>query len=183
MGLFGGGTLVNIHGDHLVQSISVAAHGSPLMPGTSMEGLSCRFGGVYTIAAVLVSSVIMRCETPAFASALVDLPLVVDISVNALEWTGSQTVFEPIPDSMISYMSPTAGSKTGGTTVSIGGGFFSSKMPVWCRFGTTGPIHAFFNGDGSVKCKSPAKEGHIPIAISRGNAYDFSFDTTKIFKM
>ena len=184
MGLLGGGTLVNIHGDNLVQSISVAAHGSPLMPGASVEGLSCRFGGIYTIAAVLVSSTIMRCETPAFASALVELPLVVDLSLNALEWTGSQTVFEPIPDSMISYLSPTAGSRAGGTTVTIGGGFFSPKTPVWCKFGTTGPIHAFFNGDGSVKCKSPAKyQGDIPIAISRGNANDFSFNATKIFKM
>ena len=184
MGFLGGGTLLNVHGDNLIQSLSVAAHGSPLMPGTLIEGLSCRFGGIYTVAAVHVSSTIMRCETPAFATSLVEVPLVIDLSVNALDWVGSQIAFEPIADAMISYLSPLAGSRAGGTTVTIAGGYFTPNAPVWCKFGATGPIHALFNGDGSVRCMSPAKyQGDIPVAISRGNANDFAFTTSTIFKM
>ncbi|CEF98066.1 Immunoglobulin-like fold [Ostreococcus tauri] len=184
MGFLGGGTLLNVHGDNLIQSLSVAAHGSPLMPGTLIEGLSCRFGGIYTVAAVHVSSTIMRCESPAFATSLVEVPLVIDLSVNALDWVGSQIAFEPIADAMISYLSPLAGSRAGGTTVTIAGGYFTPNAPVWCKFGATGPIHALFNGDGSVRCMSPAKyQGDIPVAISRGNANDFAFTTSTIFKM
>jgi hypothetical protein len=184
MGVFGGGTVINVHGDNLIQSVSVASHGSPMMPGTSVDGLSCRFGGMYTVGAVHVSSTIMRCETPTFSIGLMDAPLVVDLSLNADDWTGSQIVFEPIENMPLSSLSPLAGTRAGGTTLTVASSYFPPDTPVWCKFGTTGPIHALFNGDGSVRCKSPAKaEGDIPIAISRGNPIDFAFDYTKIFKM
>jgi len=184
IGLVGGGTLLNVHGDNLIQSLSVAAHGSTLMPGSTVRGLSCRFGGGYTVGAIHVSSTIMRCEAPAFSNALVDQALIVDVSTNAQEWTGSQIAFELVEEMNIRALSPIAGTRAGGTSVTIAGGYFSPDTPVWCKFGTTGPIHALFHGDGSVRCKSPAKgEGDIPVAISRGNAIDFAFDHSSIFKM
>jgi len=184
MGVYGGGTVINVHGDNLIQSVSVASHGSPMMPGTSVDGLSCRFGGMYTVGAVHVSSTIMRCETPMFSIGLMDVPLVVDLSLNADDWTGSQIVFEPIENMPLSSLSPLAGTRAGGTALTVASSYFPPDTPVWCKFGTTGPIHALFNGDGSVRCKSPAKaEGDVPIAISRGNPIDFAFDYTKIFKM
>ena len=184
IGSVGGGTLLNIHGDNLIQSLSVAVHGSTLMPGSTVRGLSCRFGGGYTTAAIHVSSTIMRCETPTFSRALIDQALIVDVSTNVQEWTGSQIAFELVEDMTITSMSPAAGTRAGGTSVTIAGGYFSPDTPVWCKFGTTGPIHALFHGDGSVRCKSPAKgEGDVPVAISRGNAIDFVFDSSSIFKM
>ena len=59
--------------------------------------------------------------------------------------------------------------------VSVYGVGFTADEPVWCRFGTTGPIPAAFLRDGIVRCKSPAKATHkngVPLEVSRGNTFD-----------
>ena len=184
IGTVGGGTMLNVHGDNLIQSVDVVAHGSQLMPGTGLAGLSCRFGATYSTAAIHISSTIVRCETPTFHVGLVDQPLVVDLSLDTVEWVGTQTAFEPISVSGAAVISPSAGMRSGGTTVTIAG-YFPPDIAVWCKFGSIGPIQAAFHGDGSVRCKSPAKAaGDVPVAISRGNAVDFAFDyVNSIFKM
>ena len=184
IGTVGGGTVLNVHGDNLIQSVEVGSHGSPLMPGTGLPGLACRFGASYTTGAIHISSTIVRCETPSFHVALSDQSLVVDVSLDATEWVGSQLAFEPIGDVEVSSISPSAGMRSGGTTVTIAG-YFSADIPVWCKFGSIGPIQAAIHGDGSIRCKSPAKvAGDIPVAISRGNALDFAFDyVNSIFKL
>ena len=81
----GGGTMINVHGNNLVQSVQVTSQGSTLMPGTTVTGLSCRFGGLYTVAALSISSTIMRCETPPFGVQLEEVLLGLDLSLNARE--------------------------------------------------------------------------------------------------
>ena len=180
----GGGTMINVHGNNLVQSVQVTSQGSTLMPGTTVTGLSCRFGGLYTVAALSISSTIMRCETPPFGVQLEEVLLGLDLSLNAREWTESQIDFEPIKKIDVNSLSPSAGSRGGGSQIIISSGYYSTDTSVWCKFGTTGPIHAVFNGDGSVGCISPAKgQGDVPIAISHGNVIDFDFNKSKIFRM
>ena len=180
----GGGTMINVHGNNLVQSVQVTSQGSTLMPGTTVTGLSCRFGGLYTVAALSISSTIMRCETPPFGVQLEEVLLGLDLSLNAREWTESQIDFEPIKKIDVNSLSPSAGSRGGGSQIIISSGYYSTDTSVWCKFGTTGPIHAVFNGDGSVGCISPAKgQGDVPIAISHGNVIDFDFNESKIFRM
>ena len=180
----GGGTLINVHGNNLVQSVQVTSQGSTLMPGTTITGLSCRFGGAYTVAALSISSTIMRCETPPFGVQLEEVLLGLDLSLNARQWTESQIDFEPIKKIDVKSLSPSAGSRGGGSQLTIMSGYYSTDTYVWCKFGTTGPIHAIFNGDGSVGCISPARgQGDVPIAISHGNFVDFDFNESKIFRM
>ena len=184
IGTVGGGTMLNVYGDNLIQSVDVVAHGSQLMPGTGLPGLSCRFGASYSTGAIHISSTIVRCETPTFHSGLINQPLVIDLSLDTVEWVGNHMAFEPISTNAVATISPTAGMRSGGTTVTFAG-YFSPEIPVWCKFGSIGPIQATFQGDGRVRCKSPAKAaGDIPIALSRGNAIDFAFDyVNSIFKM
>ena len=180
----GGGTLINVHGNNLVQSVQVTSQGSTLMPGTTITGLSCRFGGAYTVAALSISSTIMRCETPPFGVQLEEVLLGLDLSLNARQWTESQVDFEPIKKIDVKSLSPSAGSRGGGSQLTIMSGYYSTDTSVWCKFGTTGPIQAIFNGDGSVGCISPARgQGDVPIAISHGNVVDFDFNESKIFRM
>jgi hypothetical protein len=184
IGTVGGGTMLNVYGDNLIQSVDVVAHGSQLMPGTGLPGLSCRFGASYSTGAIHISSTIVRCETPTFHPGLINQPLVIDLSLDTVEWVGNHMAFEPISTNAVATISPTAGMRSGGTTVTFAG-YFSPEIPVWCKFGSIGPIQATFQGDGRVLCKSPAKAaGDIPIALSRGNAIDFAFDyVNSIFKM
>ena len=79
----------------------------------------------------------------------------------------------------MSALEPRAGTVGGGTVVSVYGVGFTADEPVWCRFGTTGPIPAAFLRDGVVRCKSPAKATHrhgVPLAGSRGNTFDVTRD-------
>jgi hypothetical protein len=126
----------------------------------------------------------MRCETPPFGVQLEEVLLGLDLSLNARQWTESQIDFEPIKKIDVKSLSPSAGSRGGGSQLTIMSGYYSTDTYVWCKFGTTGPIHAIFNGDGSVGCISPARgQGDVPIAISHGNFVDFDFNESKIFRM
>ena len=66
----------------------------------------------------------------------------------------------------------------GGTVVRVFGRGFTADAPVWCRFGTTGPIPAEYASEGAVRCKSPAKAtaSRIPVEVSRGNTLDLTTD-------
>ena len=191
-GLASGGTLVTVAGANFIASNQQFGygHGETQQPGSGggiflgsgsdqMKGrdpLACRFGDAYTVGASAVSSAVLRCETPVFSDAAIDRVLSVDTSNNGGEdFSGWQTYFEPLAETLVLSLSPNSGTKVGGTVVSVFGQGITVNEPVWCRFGAVGPIPAEFLRDGAVQCKSPARgTGQIPVEISRGNTFDFS---------
>ena len=194
-GLASGGTLVTVAGANFIASNQQwgYGHGNTAQPGSgggiflgsgsdAMKGkdaLSCRFGGVgaYTVGASAVSSAVLRCETPTFSDAAVGRSLSVDTSTNAGEdFTGSQTYFEPLAEALVLSLSPPAGTSGGGTVVNVFGAGFTVDEPVWCKFGTTGPIPAEYHAENIVRCKSPAKATNmaVPLEVSRGNTFDLT---------
>jgi hypothetical protein len=189
VGAAGGGTLVSVAGANFVDSGfgSSASAGGERRVGafparaSASSPLRCRFGGGAESAASFVSSAVLRCETPAFAASAVDRALPVDVSLNGgrdFSSPTSQTAFEPLSSPLVLSLEPRAGTAGGGTVVRVFGRGFTADAPVWCRFGTTGPIPAEYASEGAVRCKSPAKAtaSRIPVEVSRGNTLDLTTD-------
>ena len=184
VGLASGGTLVTVVGSNFIASQQHAGygHGMVAQPGSGSGWLRLwrravvSVWGVYVSGASAVSSSVLRCETPTFADATIDRALAVDASNNGgVDFAQSSTYFEPLGEALVSALEPRAGTAGGGTVVSVYGVGFTADEPVWCRFGTTGPIPAAFLRDGVVRCKSPAKATHrhgVPLEVSRGNTFD-----------
>ena len=117
---------------------------------------------------------------PAFAASGVDRALPVTSRRTAADFSSptSQTAFEPLSSPLVLSLEPRAGTAGGGTVVRVFGRGFTADAPVWCRFGTTGPIPAEYASEGAVRCKSPAKAtaSRIPVEVSRGNTLDLTTD-------
>ena len=145
--------------------------GSTSDPSAGVDALQCRFGGAYVTGATAVSSDCIRCETPT-SDAAVDRALATDVSINAGEdYAGAQTYFEPLAEAFVLGLEPRAGTCGGGTVVNVYGAGFTVDEPVWCKFGTTGPIPAEYAGGEwcGHRAESPAKATmHVPLEVSRG---------------
>ena len=183
VGSAGGGTLVTVTGSNFVASTREGSEatdgGGGAIAGTFRSSLRCRFGGGLDSAAAVVSSAVLRCETPGFATSALHRALAVDVSLNGgADFSGARTSFEAIAEPSVLALRPRAGAVGGGTVVMVFGGGFTPDAPVWCKFGTTGPIPAEFTGEGAVRCKSPAKaaSSRIPVEVSRGNVLDLTRD-------
>lgn len=185
VGAAGGGTLVSVTGANFVRSSGeIGGEGVDRGRGTAMGsqssgGLRCRFGGGSESAAFAVSSAVLRCETPSFSETQVDRALAVDVSLNGgFDFSTSRTYFEPLAEPFVLGLEPRAGTAGGGTVVNVYGRGFTADAPVWCKFGTTGPIPAEYTSNGAVRCKSPAKAtaSRIPVEVSRGNVLDLTRD-------
>ena len=191
-GVVGGGPLVTVAGANFVASGQhwSYGHGNVAQPGSGggmlvgstsdpsagVDALQCRFGGAYVTGATAISSALIRCETPTFSDAAVDRALATDVSINAGEdYAGAQTYFEPLAEAFVLSLEPRAGTCGGGTVVNVYGAGFTVDEPVWCKFGTTGPIPAEYASEGMVQCKSPAKAAmNVPLEVSRGNTFDMT---------
>ena len=192
-GAAAGGTLVTVAGANFIASSQhwSYGHGNVAQPGSGggvtvgssseklagVDALQCRFGGGYAVGASAVSSAVLRCETPAFAEFSHGRALATDVSINAGEnyAEAAATYFEPLADATVLSLSPRAGTCGGGTVVNVRGAGFTADEPVWCFFGTTGPIRAEYADEGTVRCKSPAKASNdVPLEVARGNTFDLS---------
>ena len=188
VGAAGGGTLVSVAGANFVdagaappEALGAVGRRGSASARFASSPLRCRFGGGAESAAWRVSSAVLRCETPSFAASAVDRALPVDVSLNGGEDFGdstSQTAFEPLASPLVLSLEPRAGTAGGGTVVRVFGRGFTADAPVWCKFGTTGPIPAEYASEGAVRCKSPAKAtaSRIPVEVSRGNTLDLTTD-------
>ena len=192
-GAAAGGTLVTVAGANFIASSQhwSYGHGNVAQPGSGggvtvgssseklagVDALQCRFGGGYAVGASAVSSAVLRCETPAFAEFSHGRALATDVSINAGEnyAEAAATYFEPLADATVLSLSPRAGTCGGGTVVNVRGAGFTADEPVWCFFGTTGPIRAEYADEGTVRCKSPAKASNdVALEVARGNTFDLS---------
>ena len=178
VGLASGGTLVTVVGSNFIASQQHAGygHGMVAQPGSgsgsgSGSATRCRVGsGGLRLGASAVSSSVLRCETLMLADATID---------RCWRWTRRTAasilreldVLEPLGEALGRRWAEGGhrGGRDGGDVYGVG---FTADEPVWCRFGTTGPIPAAFLRDGIVRCKSPAKATHkngVPLEVSRGH--------------
>ena len=183
VGAAGGGTLVSVTGANFVAGSdacgAVVDHGQGLISTAPSSSLKCRFGGGVESGAVAISSAVLRCETPGFPETSVDRALAVDVSTNSgNDYSHQRTYFEPIVSPFVLALEPRAGTAGGGTVVNVYGRGFTADAPVWCKFGTTGPIPAEYASEGVVRCKSPGHRpaSRIPLEVSRGNVLDLTRD-------
>ena len=136
-GAVGGGTLVYVEGQHLLQDNPV-----------------CRFGTI-NAAAKLVSSALMICET----SAMLEGAYTLDVSVVATSPEVNmkpQFLFDHPP--VVTALSPFMGLIEGGTTVTAAGHSFSDTHDLACYFGSIGPVVGEWVAEDEYRCVSPAHE-------------------------
>ena len=155
VGAIGGGTLVHIEGEHLLQDNPV-----------------CRFGTT-TVAATHVSSALMICETPSMFEGAYALD--VSVVATAVELAMKpQFLFDPPP--VVTALSPSMGLVEGGTTVTAAGHSFSDSHDLACKFGSIGPVVGEWIAADEYRCLAPAHvEGWVNFDIGMVSEFGAMF--------
>ena len=155
VGAIGGGTLVHIEGEHLLQDNPV-----------------CRFGTT-TVAATHVSSALMICETPSMFEGAYALD--VSVVATAVELAMKpQFLFDPPP--VVTALSPSMGLVEGGTTVTAAGHSFSDSHDLACKFGPIGPVVGEWIAADEYRCLAPAHvEGWVNFDIGMVSEFGAMF--------
>lgn len=152
VGATGGGTLVYVEGQHLLNDNPV-----------------CRFGSL-TVWARRVSSALWVCETPSMLEGMYAL----DVSVVA---TSVELAMRPqfLSDSspVVTAISPSMGLVEGGTTVTAAGHSFSDTHELSCKFGTIGPVVGEFISEDEYRCLTPAHV-HATVVFNIGMFSEYS---------
>jgi hypothetical protein len=142
--------------------------------------LQCRFG-LSSVPAVYVSSTEVRCETPELPAGVVD----VRVSSNGVDFSSSSSEFEFVRVARISSVSPSVGSVSGGTRVSVMGSGFEDREGMKCRFGESSSssiVPATFVSMNELECVSPRSEGSRSGSVSvevTMNGVDFTEDAVQ----
>ena len=117
------------------------------------EGLFCMFGKAI-VPASFVSSIHIRCKTPALATGRYAL----EITLNRQDYTKSGQVFRFYHDYNIHAISPASGpSQTAGTNVKVYGENFVNSTSLLCRFGLVA-VPATFISSSEIRCSTPPVE-------------------------
>eukprot|EP00163_Fabomonas_tropica_P022311 TRINITY_DN3891_c0_g1_i2.p1 TRINITY_DN3891_c0_g1~~TRINITY_DN3891_c0_g1_i2.p1 ORF type:complete len:4052 (-),score=937.52 TRINITY_DN3891_c0_g1_i2:314-12469(-) len=157
-----GGTTVTLHGQ-----------------GFQTTGAQvCRFGNTVT-AATVVGPAIVTCVSPTRPASLEELTEFVEYSSDAVQFTNLNLTYTYYPTPVLDTVSPTTGTLTGGTNVTIYGNFnLSSVSQAKCRFASTPvPALAYDNGvngvNASLVCQTLAGAGqkHVLISLNGGHHY------------
>jgi len=112
----------------------------------------CRFGDL-TSTGYVVSSALMRCESPSIDSGTVSVDVSLTSSSFFEAFSSIQHVYTGLPE--ITRVYPAFGSEKGGTLVGITGAKFSPTSMLRCRFGAV-EVMAIYKTSGSVQCASPS---------------------------
>ena len=141
-----GGTTIAVQGDHFSADASLE------------EGTRCLFTNstVGEDVSHVVSSRLMRCETPAASEpggALLEL------SVNGLDHTSDLQTFRYVPSPEVEGAYPLVGSEAGGGVVVVYGSFLFDSDDVSCRVGTIAGIRASLVTADEISCLMPS---HAP---------------------
>ena len=131
--------------------VSVTVHGTHFK---NTETLFCRFGNIRVTRAMWLAAGLLECLAPSMHPGLTS----VDVSLNGVDYTNSQTFITYIMDSVLISIEPTKGRMGGGEIVEvIGTGFLSvidSARPM-CIFGAV-HVPAFEYNMTHLKCIAPA---------------------------
>ncbi|CAM9116223.1 unnamed protein product [Choristocarpus tenellus] len=139
----------------------------------SSEALTCRFtdpltGTVAISAAQFLSSSSLTCITPEWISgSLEELTVLLDITINGVDYTSSGLTFSYLPLAVISFISPAQGSLNGGTVVAIFGSSLQQNMR--CLFGSRS-VAARTVSHTQLFCVSPPairhQEGEVKLSLT-----------------
>ena len=134
--------------------------------------------GVEAAPARFVSSVLLTVEAPPAPVALMaagarSVTVAVEYAGNGVDWERTAASHRYEAPVALTAAAPATGSQRGGTAVTFTGSSFSLGEPVWCRFGTIGPLAAEVVSPAVVRCNSPAHDGAVvPVALFVGNMLD-----------
>lgn len=133
-----------------------AAHAFVVSAGFLLSGGSdyrCKFGNSTGGIASYRSEKQVACRSPLLPSAIATF----EISLNAQQYTRSNLIFYVVAPSRLEQLSPSTGSATGGTIVTVKGSYFRSfvEHPTMCRFGLQLAV-ATLSDETALRCVSPA---------------------------
>ena len=111
-----------------------------------------------SVPAVWVSSEELRCTVPEHTTGLVS----VEVTQNEQQYTSSSVHFE-YEDVAAYSIEPASGPVRGGTTVLVRGASLhdapgGGEYGAWCSFAGLDVVGASFDGEGTVRCVTPAAE-------------------------
>ncbi|GMH75266.1 hypothetical protein TL16_g06702 [Triparma laevis f. inornata] len=146
--------------------------------GSNFAGdFSCFFGPA-KVDAVLLSSGMLSCVSPASSSPSVYFEIK---SKDEADTTASSIVFTFAALPTVASVSPASGKDTGGTLVTLTGNGFLNTEHLSCKFGEMGSIPAIFVSPTRLTCSSPAATSitedqdalSVPVTVSL-NSQQFS---------
>ena len=111
----------------------------------------CRFDD-NVVEASFISSTELICHTKAQVAGYVR----VDVSVNGVDYSVSQTIFEFVDVSSVTGVVPYQGPTTGGTDLLIEGSSFFASRNLACNYGPRTMTSAHVRSSGEISCVSPA---------------------------
>ena len=149
-GAGGGGSVVAVNGDHFQRDAFAGDD----------RATSCVFANrtIGQDTSNVVSSRLMRCETPAasFETGTAHL----ELSINEYDTTKDLTTFRYVTQPTVSGAYPNAGAEAGGGVVTVYGSFASyDSDDVSCRVGTIVGIQASLVTPTTIACQMPS---HVP---------------------
>jgi hypothetical protein len=153
-GLVSGNTRVIVHGHHF----------------KSTAVLECSFGRAdstyfdadsHTVARWIDDSTVECFAPPKNSTGLYAL----ELTQNRQEYSASGTAFTYTSVFRVFSMSPTSGSKMGGTDIVVIGEEFDHGMDIACQFGVEAATQASVLNDQSILCKSPLAHGVVGEAV------------------
>eukprot|EP00960_Hanusia_phi_P059677 764256-Hanusia_phi.AAC.1 len=139
--------------------------------------LLCKFGSEM-LDGQLIFETLVECVSPRQQEGYVYL----EISEDGVHWTQSQILFLYHNPMSIFSMSPTTGTLSGGTKLTIMGSRFLSEL-VWCKFGNSLIIGTVVNSE-VILCTTPpfAHGGTVDVEISQNQKEYFSCEMQFLFQ-
>jgi len=139
----------------------------------------CRFSGTTEEVGVqleapadVVSAQTLFCTTPDFGDLLPQI-LVVEISLNGIDFTDSQKTFRIDAPMALLEVKPSVVSELGGAQVSIVGENFIRTNDLSCRFGET-LVAAVYITNNLITCITPASMPGLMLVTVTSNLVDFT---------
>ena len=122
----------------------------------------CSFGNNGTVLALKFTGSKITCKSPPHTVSDVAL----GVSINTYDFHYSKFAYSFVVENSITYVEPSSGSSTGGTTLSIYGTGFQNRSSLSCRFGNT-IVEATYMSSTSIYCITPFFNYNIEIGTSR----------------
>ena len=135
-------------------------------------GSRCRFGGIASLSATLISAGELRCVSPAQPVGI----YAVEVTGNMQDFTHDGIEFRYTVATVVKLAQPVLGPLVGGTVVSVHGSGFVQGPGLVCRFGAMDvPVPAKWLSDELIECRSRARNsaGNVTLEVSINNQ-DFS---------
>eukprot|EP00163_Fabomonas_tropica_P008375 TRINITY_DN17_c0_g4_i1.p1 TRINITY_DN17_c0_g4~~TRINITY_DN17_c0_g4_i1.p1 ORF type:complete len:4695 (+),score=879.62 TRINITY_DN17_c0_g4_i1:301-14385(+) len=151
-----GGLAVTITGDRFTNEFN--------------NGLRVRFGSLPPVTPTVTSDKVIVAVTPAASNTG---SVVVEVSLNAQDYSESGVLFTYIDPISISLLLPQSGPESGGSTVTVRGSGFSNRLDLRCKFGSSVVPARWWNTT-EITCTSPSGSGASTVAVSNNGGGEYT---------